>query len=77
MMTSQVARKLEARGLLERRAGHADSRARQLRLTPSGRVALTAALADVEAADEAHFHSLGDQLPTFAAALTLLDSHNS
>ena len=33
MMTSQVTRKLEARGLLKRAVDPADSRARQLRLT--------------------------------------------
>ncbi|MGI8429605.1 MAG: MarR family winged helix-turn-helix transcriptional regulator [Solirubrobacteraceae bacterium] len=74
MMTSQVARKLEARGLLERHADHADSRVRELCLTPPGRALLGAALADVETADEIHFDALGDQLQTFIAALTRLDS---
>jgi DNA-binding MarR family transcriptional regulator len=55
MMTSQVTRRLEARGLLERRPDPADSRARRLELTRAGSELLAPALADVEAADEAYF----------------------
>jgi DNA-binding MarR family transcriptional regulator len=55
MMTSQVSRRLEARGLLARRADPADSRARRLELTSAGSELLAPALADVEAADAAYF----------------------
>lgn len=55
MMTSQVVRKLEERGLVARDVDPGDSRARRLRLTEAGRGVLTGALADVEAADEAFF----------------------
>lgn len=72
-MTSQVARKLELRGLLERQVARVDSRARQLSITPSGRALLRGALADVDAADELYFGVLGEQLPAFLAALAALD----
>ncbi|MFI9816298.1 MarR family winged helix-turn-helix transcriptional regulator [Saccharothrix variisporea] len=55
MMTSQVVRKLEERGLVARDVDPDDSRARRLRLTDAGRDVLTGALADVEAADDAFF----------------------
>ena len=74
MMTSQVARKLEHRGLLERHIDHADSRARQLSITPAGRALLTAALADVDAADELYFGALGSQRVDLLAALATLDA---
>ena len=48
MMTSQVIRKLEARGLLERALDPTDARARQLGLTACGRALVASALADVE-----------------------------
>ena len=60
MMTSQVTRKLEARGLLKRAVDPADSRARQLRLTATGRALVGRALSDVEAADDDYFASLGN-----------------
>jgi DNA-binding MarR family transcriptional regulator len=74
MMTSQVIRKLEARGLLERALDPADSRARQLGLTAAGRAIVTAALAGVEATDDAYFASLGDRGPAFVDALRELDA---
>jgi DNA-binding MarR family transcriptional regulator len=72
MMSSQVIRKLEARGLLERSADPADSRARQLRLTAAGRALVTRALADVERADEDYFAALGDRRAAFVVALRAL-----
>jgi DNA-binding MarR family transcriptional regulator len=71
-MTSQVTRKLEARGLLERRPDPADGRARRLRLTAGGSALLAGALADVEAADDAYFAALGEGRDTFLAALAAL-----
>lgn len=73
MMTSQVLRKLEARGLLAREPDPADSRARLLRLTPAGAGLLAGALADVEAADQDYFAVLGGGQPQFTAALRTLD----
>jgi DNA-binding MarR family transcriptional regulator len=72
MMTSQVVRKLEGRGLLTRDVDPADSRARRLRLTPAGAALLSGALADVEATDEAYFAVLGHRRAELAAALNAL-----
>jgi DNA-binding MarR family transcriptional regulator len=55
MMTSQVLRKLEAAGLIERNPHPRDSRARLLAVTPEGRERLRAALRDVAAADARFF----------------------
>jgi MarR family transcriptional regulator, organic hydroperoxide resistance regulator len=77
MMTSQVARKLQARGLLERRVDRTDSRARQLRLTRSGRALLAGALEDVESADEIHFNALGADRRAFVGGLATLAARDS
>jgi DNA-binding MarR family transcriptional regulator len=74
MMTSQVTRKLETRGLLERALDPTDSRARRLRLTAAGRALVTRALADVEAADEEYFAALGSQREAFVRALRALEA---
>jgi DNA-binding MarR family transcriptional regulator len=73
MMTSQVTRKLETRGLLERAQDPADSRARRLRLTAAGRALVTRALADVETADEEYFATLGPRRDAFVRALRILE----
>ena len=72
MMTSQVIRKLESRGLLERQPDPADSRARRLLLRPAGRAVLSRALADVEAADQAYFAALGPERGCFLTGLAAL-----
>jgi len=59
MMTSQVLRALEGRGLLERRPHPTDTRAKALRLTAAGRALTTRAVPAVETADAAFFASLG------------------
>jgi DNA-binding MarR family transcriptional regulator len=70
MMTSQVLRKLEAAGLVERNPHPRDSRARLLAVTRQGREKLQGALQDVEAADARFFRdpagvisALGDEAP--------------
>jgi DNA-binding MarR family transcriptional regulator len=73
MMTSQVTRKLETRGLLERALDPTDSRARRLRLTAPGRALVSRALADVEAADEEYFSALGPERDAFVRALRTLE----
>ena len=65
-MTSQVLRRLEAKGLLERAVDPGDTRARRLRLTPAGRRLARRAVAAVEEAD-AHFFG-----PEAGAATALL-----
>jgi DNA-binding MarR family transcriptional regulator len=74
MMTSQVTRKLETRGLLERAQDPTDSRARRLRLTAAGRALVRRALSDVEAADEEYFAALGSQRESFIRALRTLEA---
>src|SRR6478609_5518422 len=76
MMTSQVLRALEGRGLLERRPHPTDTRARSLRLTAAGRALTTRAVPAVETADAAFFEPLG---PARAALnrnlLALIEAH--
>jgi DNA-binding MarR family transcriptional regulator len=72
MMTSQVTRKLEARGLLERGLDPVDARTRQLRLTAAGGALVASALADVEATDEDYFGAIGDGCDAFLDALGTL-----
>lgn len=72
MMTSQVIRKLEARGLLTRAPDPVDSRARRLQLTLTGRALVAEALAAVEQVDRATFGVLGEDEAAFAAALARL-----
>jgi DNA-binding MarR family transcriptional regulator len=74
MMTSQVIRKLDARGLLERAPDPADGRARQLRLTVNGRALAASALADVEAADDNYFAAIADRREAFLEALDALSA---
>jgi DNA-binding MarR family transcriptional regulator len=74
MMTSQVARKLQARGLLDRAPDPADARAWRVRLTVTGRATVASALADVEAADAEYFGSLGSDTAAFLRALERLDA---
>lgn len=77
MMTSQVLRRLETRGLLARDPDPDDSRARRLRLTPAGGALLTGALADVEAADQAYFAVLGQDRDDFGRALRALSAQRA
>jgi DNA-binding MarR family transcriptional regulator len=74
MMTSQVTRKLEATGLLERTLDPADSRARLLSLTGAGRALVGQALRDVEATDDDYFAALGNRRSAFLEALRALGS---
>jgi DNA-binding MarR family transcriptional regulator len=72
MMSSQVLRRLEARGLLSRAADSRDARARRLKLTPAGRDLVAVALADVERADGEFFAPLGRRHAGFVRALAAL-----
>src|SRR5262245_41600507 len=65
MMTSQVLRKLEEKGFLERHEDPHDARARRIVLTKPGRALLRKALSDVEAADAAFFAALGGETRRF------------
>lgn len=59
-MTSEVVRRLVAKGLVEREQDPADSRAKVLAVTPSGEAAAIAAIAAVEQADRAFFGRAAD-----------------
>jgi DNA-binding MarR family transcriptional regulator len=72
MMTSQVLRRLEARGLLERQPDPNDARTRRLELTTSGLALVAGALAAVEQVDREHFERLGARLPAFVGDLATL-----
>jgi DNA-binding MarR family transcriptional regulator len=69
MMTSQVVRKLEARGLVTREPHPTDARARHLALTPQGERLLAVALEDFEAADADYFAALGSDGGEFLGLL--------
>lgn len=74
MMTSQVLRSLEKRGLVERHPHPRDTRAKQLVLTEAGRVKTAAALPQVERVDAEYFAALGEHRPQFNQSLqTLID----
>jgi DNA-binding MarR family transcriptional regulator len=60
MMTSQVLRTLEGRGLLERPQHPSDARARELRLTPAGAELAVRAIEVVEGVDRAFFEAVPD-----------------
>jgi DNA-binding MarR family transcriptional regulator len=67
-MTSQVLRKLEAKGLIRRDVDTADTRARRLHVTDRGAELAAQAIATVEAADTRFFHPVPD-LPALLATL--------
>lgn len=67
-MTSEVLRKLEAKGLIVRTVDAADTRAKKLRVTGRGAELAIQAIAVVEAADAAFFRTTADP----AALLAML-----
>lgn len=60
MMTSQVVRVLEGRGLVRREADEADARVRRLAVTQDGEALAREAVRVVEAADEGYFAAVPD-----------------
>ena len=72
MMTSQVLRALEAKGLIRRARHPADGRARALTVTTQGAALANAANAAVEDADRTFFASLANEQPHFIAMLQRL-----
>lgn len=61
MMTSQVLRTLESRGLILRRSHPTDTRAKVLELTQAGRDLVVAAIPVVEGIDDTFFGGKGEQ----------------
>lgn len=72
MMTSQVIRALEGRGLVSRDVDPADRRARAVQVTTRGAELANAAVVAVEHCDQQFFSRLGTALPPFVAALSEL-----
>ena len=72
MMTSQVLRTLEKKGLMERGSHPTDTRARSIRLTGAAQSLLERALPLVEETDRQFFASLGDQRPDWVRLLKSL-----
>jgi DNA-binding MarR family transcriptional regulator len=72
MMTSQVVRVLEDRGLVDRSPHPEDGRARALSVTRKGRSLVIRAIVAVEACDEAFFAPLGRSRASFTRALGAL-----
>ncbi|WP_136707507.1 MarR family transcriptional regulator [Agromyces sp. H66] len=73
MMTSQVLRTLEEKGLVVRAPHPRDARARALSATDAGADLANRANAAVEATDRAFFGRLGDDAGAFSDALRRLD----
>lgn len=72
MMTSQVLRTLEKRGLIQRRPHPSDTRAKVLRVTRSGREKAMKAVPDVERADAEFFCAIGEDIRELNRALQTL-----
>jgi len=77
MMTSQVLRALEKRGLVRRGQHPTDARARSLSVTKAGAALANRALVAVEGCDEKFFAPLGRSSGRFAAQLRLLRQHGA
>ncbi len=69
VMTSEVLRTLERKGLVKRLAHPSDARAKQIALTAAGRRVAQRAVALVEEADEAFFGARGPELQQLAKLL--------
>ncbi|MGW6130942.1 MarR family winged helix-turn-helix transcriptional regulator [Cellulomonas sp. NPDC055163] len=72
MMTSQVLRTLEGKGLVERHAHPRDARARALRVTPAGLELANRAVVVVEEVDARFFGPLGAEGRELARMLARL-----
>lgn len=72
MMTSQVVRTLEEKGLLTRSVHPTDTRARLVSLTEDGRNVTRRAFTVVEGADEQFFRELGDEGSTLVSLMQVL-----
>ncbi len=72
MMTSDLVRKLEERGLMRRTEHPHDSRARSIRLTAAGKRLVGEVVPVVENVDQTFFEGLGAEAATFGALLRRL-----
>lgn len=77
MMVSKVLRTLEEKGFITRQEHESDTRAKTIRLTPSGGLVLQKALVEIENADLEFFATLGTELSSFNKnMLQLIDQNN-
>jgi DNA-binding MarR family transcriptional regulator len=76
MMTSQVLRKLEARGLISRKASESDSRANLLRLTERGADLTAKALSLVQSVESDFFGKLGGRRDSLKESFESLAESN-
>jgi len=76
MMVSKVLRTLEAKKFISRHEHTTDTRAKIVRLTPTGEKVLQVALAKIEAADIEFFSVLEKSLPSFNKQMFKLISEN-
>jgi MarR family transcriptional regulator, organic hydroperoxide resistance regulator len=76
MMTSQVVRTLEEKGLVTRAAHPTDTRAKVVTLTAEGRKLAQHAMSVVETADAQFFEALGGQVSTIVQLMRQLVSEN-
>lgn len=74
MMTSQVLRTLEQKGLVVRAPHPSDGRARAVSVTDAGAALANRANTAVEATDRAYFGALAAELATFTDALRRLSA---
>lgn len=72
MMTSQVLRVLEKRGLVERTISASDKRAIHVSLTDTGQSLVNQAIVEVERVDSEFFGQLGKDATVFTASLRRL-----
>jgi len=76
MMTSNVLRTLEDKGLIERKPHPTDTRAKSLSVTSMGRELAVKTVEVVEAIDAEFFNSLGSSISTFNKQLLKLIESN-
>jgi DNA-binding MarR family transcriptional regulator len=77
MMTSEVVRTLEEKGLVTRAVHPDDPRARVVSLTVEGRRVVLQAMVQVEAVDEQFFKASGEQASTFLHQMQQLVQANT
>ena len=77
MMTSQVLRALEAKGLIERRPHPTDGRARALTVTPDGAALANRAIGAVETVDRHFFGPLAGDRDTLTGLLNRLPTRGA
>lgn len=77
MMTSQLVRKLEQKGLVKRDSSKLDGRANTLRPTQAGVELVNQAVKAVESVDREFFSVAGEELPRFIQVMQQLANSSS